>query len=456
MMFGFKTRKQEAPTESEMVEEYKPYRKYDLLPAERVTSPDGSTHLMHRIKALIDIPEHGVKIGDVGGYISEEEVLAHHGSCWVGGNAKVTSVYGRINVVTDQALVTDEAFVSALVRENSRVSGNAVVNVHIAANSDISGDSKLLSGTVGGSIITRGNVTIRMVRIFGEAGSSLILDGNISIEAENKDDYHIHAREYETIEIKGNVSLHNVNIAGNCRIDAEVNLEGVSFKGDTTILGKPQIKPEVKFTGKNVISGDTLIPPGTHVHDVHITGGVLNYGGMSSFAAPPAAVNPEIAPVGFSVSAAETQEYVGLIEQIESEYEAYTTDIVKLIKYPAMVDTSVREVGEFVVKLRSAKRVIATSNADKIKEAAESLELAFVNAENRVQILVSSHLDDAKKKSLKDAEKMFQLACNDASTEPEKKLSYKAGMRSLEGIIVVSDKATEKLKERIGILELES
>lgn len=460
MMLGFKTRKQSVPTEIEIVEDNgsddKPYRKYDLLPAERVTSPDGETQVMHRIKALIDIPEHGVKVGDVGGYVSNDNVLHHLGSCWIGGDAKVTDIYGRSSVVTDHALVTGESFVSAPVGDNAKVSGNSVVQVHVGDNADISGNSKLLSGAVGGSVVIRGNVTIRMVRIYAGAGSSLILDGNISIESDNKDDYRICAREHETIEIKGNVNLNNVNIAGNCRIDAEINLEGVSFKGDTTILGKPQIKPEVKFTGKNFISGDTLIPPGTHVHDVHITGGVLNYGGMASSIASSTAITSEITPVGFSVTVSEIQEYIDLIGEIESEYETYTTDIVKLIKYPAMVDTSIPEVGEFVYNLRVAKRAVKTSNADKIKTLAETLERAFLNAENKVQTLVASHLDDGKKKSLKDAEKMFQLACNDASTEPEKKLSYKAGMRSLEGIIVVSDKATEKLKERIGILELEA
>lgn len=56
---------------------------------------------LYRIRALVDIPKHDVKIGDLGGFVESEENLSH----------------------LDNARVTDNAWVS----KNVRVTGNARV-----------------------------------------------------------------------------------------------------------------------------------------------------------------------------------------------------------------------------------------------------------------------------------------------------------------------------------------
>lgn len=461
-MFSRKGRKAETPLDFEAVKtDDDKVRKYELLPAEEITDPDGNTYPMHRIRALIDIPEHGVNAGDLGGYVYGEYVLSHEGSCWVGGDALAVS-YMRYQdqTIIDDASVTGNAFVTQRVSGNARISGNANVQVSIGGKSDISGNCKISSGDIYGTLVAKGNVRIMNGKFFINNNSSVLLDGDVCVDVDNEDKPFIHTTAGDKVEIKGKVNLSNVTIKGSCHIDAEVNLEGVSFKGDNTILGKPQIKPNVIFTGRNFISGDSLIPPGFHVHDVRLTGGILNYGMPvgTTVALPETGTSetPVTAPVGFSENASEAQEYVELIGQIEADYEAYTTDIVKLIKYPAMVDASIPEVIDFVSKLRAAKRALTTSNTARLKEVAEALDTAFIRAENKVRTLVASHLDENKKKSLKTAEKMFKLACDEASPEPEKRLGFKAGLRSLEGIVDVSDKAVENMKVRIGILELEA
>lgn len=54
---------------------------------------------LHRIRALIDIPEHDVKAGDLGGWIEAERNLSQNGAAWVTGSAWVTG----------EALVTNSA-----------------------------------------------------------------------------------------------------------------------------------------------------------------------------------------------------------------------------------------------------------------------------------------------------------------------------------------------------------
>ena len=53
-------------------------------------------HTLHRIRALTNLIEHGVRSGDIGGWIEREENL-EHGSAWIGGDS----------IVMDNAIVKD-------------------------------------------------------------------------------------------------------------------------------------------------------------------------------------------------------------------------------------------------------------------------------------------------------------------------------------------------------------
>ena len=87
--------------------------------------------ILHRIRALIDIPEHDVKVGDLGGWIAAERNLSQKGAAWVADEACVMSAA----LVTDSACVmgkarvTDSACVmgKALVTDSAHVRGKALV-----------------------------------------------------------------------------------------------------------------------------------------------------------------------------------------------------------------------------------------------------------------------------------------------------------------------------------------
>jgi hypothetical protein len=84
---------------------------------------------LHRIQALRDMPEIGVRIGDVGGYVQGYNNLSHEGMCWVFGNGKV---FDRARLlqnaqVRDYGKACDCAQVSgnARIRDHAEVSGDA-------------------------------------------------------------------------------------------------------------------------------------------------------------------------------------------------------------------------------------------------------------------------------------------------------------------------------------------
>ena len=90
-------------------------KKYELT-NETKTLADGT--VLHRIRALRDIPRFGVKAGDLGGLIEKENNLSQDGNAWVSGDACVSG--------------------DAEVSGNAKVSGDAKVsgNAEVSANAD--------------------------------------------------------------------------------------------------------------------------------------------------------------------------------------------------------------------------------------------------------------------------------------------------------------------------------
>lgn len=84
-------------------------KKYEFTGETRALS---STTILHRIRAVIDIPSADVNAGDIGGWIESDSNLSHSGDAWVGGSAWVSG--------------------DAWVGDDARVSGDA----HINSNKD--------------------------------------------------------------------------------------------------------------------------------------------------------------------------------------------------------------------------------------------------------------------------------------------------------------------------------
>ena len=103
--------------------------------------------VLHRIRAVTDLPRQGVRAGDVGGWVESTDNLS--GDAWVSGDARV---YGDA-LVSGNALVYGDARVSgdARVYGNARVSGNALVSgdAQVCVSQDV-----LTVGPIGSESVT--------------------------------------------------------------------------------------------------------------------------------------------------------------------------------------------------------------------------------------------------------------------------------------------------------------
>ena len=132
---------------------------------------------LYQIEALRDIPLHGVKKGDSGGYVKSESNLSHEGDAWVYGDARVSGhaevsgnawVFGHAEVFGD-ARVYGGAWVSgnAWVYGNARVSGDARVygNAQVFGHAQVYGNAWVYGDArVSGNAYVSGDA-----RVYGDA-----------------------------------------------------------------------------------------------------------------------------------------------------------------------------------------------------------------------------------------------------------------------------------------------
>ena len=98
-------------------------QKYKIVGKSIVYNDGSRVATLYRIKALRDIPRHGVKAGDLGGWIHSEANLSQFGDAWVGEEAKVFEnayVFGNA-IVKGNAIV----YWYSLIFGNAKVYGNA-------------------------------------------------------------------------------------------------------------------------------------------------------------------------------------------------------------------------------------------------------------------------------------------------------------------------------------------
>lgn len=122
-----------------------------------------------QIRALQDIPLHGVKAGDLGGWIEEELNLSQSGACWIG-----TESYAlRCATVSGDAVVRGKSIVDF----RSRIRGKAVVNNSVVHGINLISDRCVVTDSdIRGQCIINGNSRIESSKVEG-----LILKGNALI-----------------------------------------------------------------------------------------------------------------------------------------------------------------------------------------------------------------------------------------------------------------------------------
>lgn len=397
--------------------------KYKLVSSFRKKIVRGNYEaLCYRIQALRDIPEHGVKAGDFGGYVSHKKTLSHEGSCWIGGDAIVN---GKRISINDNAYIGDNAIIQA---ETSFFSDYYTAGfVYLSGNTKVTGNAFISS-------IYRVRISIEdYAHIFGHA------------HIENVRVIKGHAK------IHGNARLDRVNsvegsaeIFGNARIGLNCHIMGMS-----KILGNAKLEQNVEVKD-SVIAGTTHILAEQKVWDGKIANDNLigtSLDSIQELSSPVAALalpGPSISP---SFKA---------FTEIKENIAAYENDVVKIIKYPVMTDRTNPFTQEMVLALNTANRLSDTPETKDFKDAVRELEKAFLAAESNAIKLSVTLLSEKEQRKVEKAKDLLAVAANEASSEQEKKVSFKQAFKQLEGVIVVPEMAVDTFRLKYNLKEIEA
>lgn len=216
--------------------------------------------VLNRIRALRDIPAHGVKAGDLGGYVESESNLEQGSNAWV---AEMAKAIGDARV-SGAALVEGEAVVkeNAQIMDSARVCGRATV-----AGSAVVKDRAVVShlAFIGGKACVYENAQVsggaevgENARVFGKAmvSSSARVRGNARIYDE--------ALVFYDAQISGNVWVYGrATVKGSSELSGFVHVydraiveDSVEAHGYSLIHGNAWVSGHANIGGHAVVSKD--------------------------------------------------------------------------------------------------------------------------------------------------------------------------------------------------------
>lgn len=191
---------------------------------------------LKRIRAIMDIPEHGVKAGDVGGWIQKVGNLSRFGTCWVKDDAVV---YGNAKVL-DSSLIEGNAqvFGSSEIHGSSQISGDA----------DISDKTIVKNSQIGGKAVVCGDVSIQ---------DSIIMD-DVSIVAKFSKKINVeNSKILERVSLLDGVSVCNSSIDGiEVRISNNARIEKSHITGKDLFISNNVVIKNSQIDGTMVDNQD--------------------------------------------------------------------------------------------------------------------------------------------------------------------------------------------------------
>ena len=404
-------------------------RKYELSRPERIKHPLRNAYIVaYRIVALRDIPRHGVKAGDIGGYVDSRKTLSQEGECWIGDDAIVVDK----SIVKHDAVVKGNAVVSGTrVYHNAAIYGNARVSeipglkkAMVTNSAQVYGEAQVVSSSIDGysRIHEAALVNQAIVEGYSEIyGYAKIVGPGVKIADS---------------EIYGYAEIHNAASVEGSIIHCQVEIHNSAKVEDAILVGARYVKEKDYLYSKRFKDGCRI--DGKAIQNC---AGLYVEKAVASFTAPKETTGPS-----------ERKR----LDDIEHKYAEYEKDIVKIIKYPVMTDLTDPYTAKFASAMRKAQRLFGEGNMPAYREALDTLEDAFHVAESHARKISLSRLVPDERNKVADARQMLAIALDDAASDTEKKNAYKGAMRNLEGIVAVPEAALSSLRQRIGLLEIEA
>lgn len=294
---------------------------------------DQHKHRLVSIRAARDIPEFGVKAGDIGGYVDlafatrklPEDVIADEGACWLGARAvllcdepssqPVDVTRSRRPMLSGDALVEGESNESLVISKGSiggsaMVKGDGVfidVNAVVDGNADIRGHVEVRDdASVGGQATLSDTVTVReSAQVHGNAnvednahicghavvtdnafvyGNTLVngharVEGNARVSSEHAAPIWMFARgDFQSTKDKPRGQLAATCVGGQARITDDAHVSGGVCDDNALIGERAHVYEDAVCAGNVVVAGEAQVGYGARLGGGLIEGVVRNDG----------------------------------------------------------------------------------------------------------------------------------------------------------------------------------
>lgn len=426
----------------------------------------------HRIQALRDIPERGVKAGDMGGYVSNASILSQEGSCWIGQDAKVL---GKVRIIED-SYVGDTASVTSPPRwcrgSSIVIGGHAEIldnaKVFIAKNNRVTypegpiywSDPRAKT-VITDNVIIRGNALLTNVSEV-RGNSSISDNAKVAIGAIISGDSILK----DDAVIQSDTSIHNVTVKDRAELACSEHFQDRIFEGNNVFSSTA--KP-VRLMTESTVSADATGHSAAAIAKSSGSGARVAVSTSATGTSSSAHASVSMS-TGHTVVPTESIEingdkkvsediYAETLEHyhdVKSQIDAYRTDITKIIQYPLMTDQTEPYTSTMTMALKKADRLFKAQRFSQLEEAVVDLETKFIAAESNAIKMASTMLSNEERKETATARKMLSMAANEASTEHEKKTAFTQAFKALEGVLTVPEVAKDTFRVKVGLKELEA
>ena len=434
--------------------------KYELLPAQEITTRHGEQVTVHRLRALRDIPAAIIVAGDLGGYVSGPETLSHEGECWIDGfavvlnsfvtgNAQVKhTAFVRGSVVADNAMVFESANVDhdSIIMDSARAGGNSSIQgtgdarTVVKDEALVSGNARITSSTISGNARIWGNALLTKTDVSDNAiieGKAIIHGGVVHDRAYVTEDANVtDSTLKDRATIYGSTSVVNSTLSGRTEVADSAVIIGSTVTGDSHIYGSARVEDT---------SVDSLEDEGTEPYfsssmDVITPGAVFT---------PPSVDEDE--EKGTTMAVASVNPLVKTLEKLEGEYNGYLFDISTLLTMPAIADMTNADSRLLAKSLRKARVLVESGDILGLPDAVDKAEDALLIAVSNAKKAGVSELDEQTREIIRTAKGLIAVSLDPYKQEQGRRDAFIECFRILEGVIVVPAEAALVLEGEIGV-----
>lgn len=159
-------------------------KRYELTNMKVVNKNYGTTYHLTQIRALVDMPTHNVKAGDLGGFIEKEENLPMNADSWISPGATVCgdAILGDSSRAEKAAFITGNAQITgtSVISGRALIGGSALVfNSIIKTDVEISGEAIVRNSKIGGNTQINKKAFIENSHI---VTTNVLISGNVQVK----------------------------------------------------------------------------------------------------------------------------------------------------------------------------------------------------------------------------------------------------------------------------------